>query len=66
MNLLNATQLEAAARRYCEAQGLEPNEHVTPKGQTGQQPRWQVVAAIIRTQDAVNCIIDEVKREGGE
>ena len=63
---MNILQLESAARRYCEAQGLEPDEHVTAKGENGQKPRWQVVAATIRTQDEVNCIIDEVKRECAE
>lgn len=61
METLSSAQLEAAARLYCEKQGLEPNEQVTARNELTPRPRWHVVATQIRTQDAINCIIDEVR-----
>jgi hypothetical protein len=58
---LTRPQLEKAAREYCALTNLEPDEVVSSEGKT--RKRWQVIAAQIRTHDALDVLIKEARKD---
>ncbi len=51
MKILTAEDIEAAARKYCELMGIDPEEHVMTPCLIGNawKPQWQVVAAKVES-----------------